>query len=213
MKQVFRNLKNVIYLSVYCAFAFSNAFAQENSVNMTKNQDNRIGKNAMAALSAGVADGMTVGGNLGFFLNYDTIFEFHMAQGSAKKYIGDSEFYALRVRRFFGDLMYASFGMGLRTLTLPGNLIDNDELTNRQSTLGTIQDFGAEVAVGNQWFWANNVTLGFDFIGAYIPFSPVNVDADRKTNLADSDILDEYNKRVAYKVTPRFLRLSIGQVF
>ena len=136
-------------------------------------------KSYSASFSAGmtVAPVPSVGVNLGYFYDSQSIFQFEYSKGKVPVRVFDIETQtiAINYQRFFGNSFYGKIGITDRQIK--GSNLNFFGVLNSDVN-AAVESLGGELSLGNQWQW-NKMTIGCDWLGIFIPFTVLSTDYDR----------------------------------
>jgi hypothetical protein len=110
-------------------------------------------------------------------------------EGEGLAVVGDAKITGLAVygfgRFFFGNSFNAAAGFGLRKAEITYRI---GEKTTSAFVDGksTVQSLVVPVAIGNQWTWSNGVSLGVDWLVAFVPVTGT-AKSETTGNLSDQD--------------------------
>lgn len=168
-----------------------------------------------------------IGITLGYIRSADKSWEVEYLRGNISvpfvvKDLGKmtDERYSLIGRSYFGG---NSFNLSYGLSYFDFSLHLGDQLLNRVTggsypslDMVEIQSLGFNLAIGNRWTFARDITFGVDWVSWAQPVFVTNKKSDfldRATNQQDKDDVDAAMKLIAYFPRLAFLKLQLGILF
>jgi hypothetical protein len=111
---------------------------------------------------------LSKGFSAGLGIDPTTAIEVNYAQGYKNVKYDEmfSNYYALRVKKFFGNSFYANLGVAHRqVMDRTTDRVSRDFYVERRG-----RSTGVDITVGNRWQF-DNLTIGCDWLGWYEPFT------------------------------------------
>ncbi len=154
---------------------------QSDSVYRDSSAFNRINKSFSInyiALGLGPSRSGTIGLNLGFFLDRNSLIDLEVVNGrplytswfTSSEYDIKTNSFGVHYKHFAGNSFYYRIGVDYRNVDY--TYISRDIFTSAELSRSRFKGSSvtATVLIGNQWQW-ENFTLGCDWIGAAVPIT------------------------------------------